>query len=318
MKTAWDLRVPVPHNYNLNGSGVINQLVLDSGLFALSEKPDSAEKMGACWKVISERLARYEPVHPILTDLDAGAWPSQEQQLCGQVCAAHFRLQKMNKVTSQNWVTPLQDLDNCLLVKEPTSKMYQNPKGRIDRLLLPWNYNRDGDWIEPSYGQVCAFNLVAQGYLPEGYIVGDLAPPVWSGDTTATSRMAGDLDGPASDAAKNLSPTRYGRARSRSTCGYVGAQCFASLMTEVMENRGNQPSEWQVQLSEQIRQTAIEDKEILDEKNPWCKLIQPYMGREGVLPEGQLDFPCAKGVSDAQEKAVAAMEKLIADYGAEQ
>jgi len=312
--TTWDLTIPVPLNYNLGGSGVKNQLVLDAGLRILTEKGSSTKDMGPCWGVVSERLMRYKPVHPLVADLDSASWPSTEQQLCGQICASYYRFNKTSTETAQTWVTPLQDLDFCMLHVQP-GKFTSQPKGRLDRMLIPWNFDRDDNWIEPSYEQLCAFNLVAQGYMPEGYIVGDLAPPVWSGDTSKTSRIAGGADGPAAEAAKNLS--RYGRARSRSTCGYASAQCFASLIVDVMGERANQPSEWQVEFDKTIKVTAQMRTDQLEEENPWCRLIQPYMGREGALPEGQLDFPCAKGVADAQENATSAVDKLIADYGAE-
>jgi hypothetical protein len=314
VQVSWDLKLPVPPNYNLGGSGVKNQLVLDAGLKVLSNKGKNVKELGPCWGVLSEKLSRYEVVHPILTELDSGSWPSNEQQLCGQVCASYYRFQKTNSETEDTWVTPLRDLDYCMLHVEPTD-YYRKPNRRLDRLLIPWNYNQDEEWIKPTYSQICAFNLVAQSYFPEGFIVGDLAPPVWSGDSTPTSKMAGDIDGPAAKAAKNL--ISYGRARSRSTCGYASAQCFASILVEVMGDRSNQPSEWLVEFNKSIKKTAQFDSKELKEKNPWCGLIQPYMGREGVLPEGQLDFPCAKGVSDAQENAAVAVEKLVQNYGGE-
>ena len=51
-------------------------------------------------------------------------------------------------------------------------------------------------------------------------------------------------------------------------------------------------------------------------QNPWCRLVKPYLGQNEILPEGQLDFPCAKGVADAQDNAVAALEQLITEVGA--
>ena len=35
-----------------------------------------------------------------------------------------------------------------------------------------------------------------------------------------------------------------------------------------------------------------------DEESAWCDMIQPYVTLDGSLPEGQLDYPCAKGVDD--------------------
>ena len=56
--------------------------------------------------------------------------------------------------------------------------------------------------------------------------------------------------------------SRYGRPRSRSTCGYAASQCFASLMVDVMGTESNQPSEWQVKLDQailEIRQTRPQE-----------------------------------------------------------
>jgi hypothetical protein len=34
--------------------------------------------------------------------------------------------------------------------------------------------------------------------------------------------------------------------------------------------------------------------------SPWCGLIQPFVSRDGRLPEGQLDYPCAFGVEETR------------------
>ena len=325
-RIKWDLDLPLPKLYNLSGSGVRHQLLLDAGLQVLSEKGTAAKELGSCWNVLSQKLSKYAPVHPLLAELDAEGWPSPEQQLCGQICASHFRFQKTNPTIADNWVTPWQDLDQCMMVKDPTGYS-QKPKGRFDRLVLPWNYRvegRDEVWVEAdlndsesykrSFEQVCAFNLIAQNYMPEGYLVGGIAPPVWAGDTVKGSRIAGGKEGAAAKAAMALSS--YGGARSRTTCGYVAAQCFASLMVNVMGDRSNQLSSWQSAFGEAVTGVARTNPEELALQNPWCKLVKPYLGQNGILPEGQLDFPCAKGVSDAQDNAVAALEQLIAEVGA--
>ena len=87
-------------------------------------------------------------------------------------------------------------------------------------------------------------------------------------------------------------------------------------MTNVMGDRSNQLSSWQKSFSDSVTVVARTNPEDLAIQNPWCKLVKPYLGQNGVLPEGQLDFPCAKGVSEAQENAVAALEQLIAEVGA--
>ena len=167
----------------------------------LAEKGAMAKELGSCWNVLSQKMSKYTPVHPLLAELDAEGWPSPEQQLCGQICASHFRFQKTNPTVASNWVTPWQDLDQCMMVKDPTGYS-QKPTGRFDRLVLPWNYRvqgREQVWVDAdlsdaesykrSFEQVCAFNLIAQNYMPEGYLVGGIAPPVWAGDTIKGSRM---------------------------------------------------------------------------------------------------------------------------------
>jgi hypothetical protein len=149
--------------------------------------------------------------------------------------------------------------------------------------------------------------------MPAGFIVGDLVPPVWAGTAGKTTKIAGDIDGVAAKSAMSL--TRYGRTRSRATCGYAAAQCFASLMLEVMGKIENQPSEWNVRFNQLIKTTKQTLPRELEEANPWCSLVQPYMGSDGILPEGQLDFPCAKGVDDAQQNANAALVQLVTQVG---
>lgn len=345
VRTSWDLKLPIPVNYNLSGSGVKEQIVLDAGLRVLSEKGTQAKELGECWAVLSEKLARYKPVHPLITDLDSAGWPSEEQQLCGQVCASYFRFQQLSPDVAATWVTPKQDIDRCMFKPEPYG-VAKNPRNRLDRLLIPWNHNynkrieeettdargetrvlttpctevseknKTACWVEPTYEQICAFNLVAQNYMPEGFIVGDLVPPVWAGTAGKTTKIAGDVDGVAAEAAMSL--TRYGRTRSRATCGYAAAQCFASLMLEVMGKKENQPSEWNVRFGMLVKDTRQTLPRDLEESNPWCSLVQPYMGADGILPEGQLDFPCAKGVDDAQQNAEAAIEQLVAQVGVQQ
>ena len=87
-------------------------------------------------------------------------------------------------------------------------------------------------------------------------------------------------------------------------------------MVNVMGDRSNQLSSWQSAFGDAVTGVARTSPEELALQNPWCKLVKPYLGQNGVLPEGQLDFPCAKGVSDAQDNAVAALEQLIAEVGA--
>ena len=87
-------------------------------------------------------------------------------------------------------------------------------------------------------------------------------------------------------------------------------------MTNVMGDRSNPLSSWETAFGDAVTAVARTNPEDLAIQNPWCKLVKPYLGQNGVLPEGQLDFPCAKGVSDAQDNAVVALEQLRAEVGA--
>jgi hypothetical protein len=216
----------------------------------------------------------------------------------------------------ENWVSKESDINRCMGVGDLAKSRNRGLKSGagIDELVMPWNYDRNDQWVQPSYQQVCGFNLLAQGYFPDGFLAGGLAPPVWAGDTDLKHKIAGALDGPAATAANNLS--RYGRTRSRSSCSYASAQCFASLAVEVMGDTANQPSEWQSQLESKIIDASREKTYNIDTKRPWCALVHPYLGLSGILPEGQIDYPCAKGVDDAQQNAIVAIGKLAKSYGA--
>ena len=46
---------------------------------------------------------------------------------------------------------------------------------------------------------------------------------------------------------------------------------------------------------------ATQRSDPLREARPWCSLVQTWLPRAGARNEGQLDYPCAKGVADAYE-----------------
>ena len=78
---------------------------------------------------------RYEPVHPLLAELDSTAWPSTEQ-LVGQFVRV---LLSVSAYLSVGVGDTLQDLDRCMMHDEPGKISTSQPKGRLDRLILPWN-----------------------------------------------------------------------------------------------------------------------------------------------------------------------------------
>ena len=153
--------------------------------------------------------------------------------------------------------------------------------------------------------------------LPRELLGRGLAGPVWSGDTGLEPLKSLVIKMVSLRKRRTACLVFYGGTRSRTTCGYVAAQCFASLMVETMGDRGNEPSEWKVTFEKSIQSTAQMFPTELQQANPWCRLVQPYINSSGSLPEGQLDYPCAKGVDDARENALSAIAQLIADYGGE-
>ena len=131
-RIKWDLDLPLPKLYNLSGSGVRHQLLLDAGLQVLSEKGAAAKELGSCWNVLSKTL-KVHTCTSVASRVGGRGVLSPEQQLCGQICAAHFRYQKTNPNVASNWVTPWQDLDQCMMVKDPTGYS-QNPRV----VLIDW------------------------------------------------------------------------------------------------------------------------------------------------------------------------------------
>ena len=126
-------------------------------------------------------------------------------------------------------------------------------------------------WSQPEQAAVCAFNLVAQQYMPQSVLVEDMAPPIWAGQVQGDAGILGTSDGMAAVAAGNLSS--YARARSVSTCGHVAAQCF---MTGLLKVTGtySEPylwmdkwNDWLLDVSEGM------SGEKGEEMSPWCDMF---------------------------------------------
>jgi hypothetical protein len=70
-------------------------------------------------------------------------------------------------------------------------------------------------------------------------------------------------------------------------------------MLESMGTEGTERYEWRDIFSDKMRELASEDKEdVAPRFGPWCEVIYPYLSTDG-LPEGKIDYPCAKGVQEA-------------------
>ena len=155
---VWDIPVPGAFSYAVSRAGLVrNQLKFDAVLRWLRGRGDG----GVCWNSVLQRVGDYEPVHPLLPERATGAWPSEQQQLCGQVCAASYRVEDPDR--REAWITPGADLAMCMdsALEPPLTN------AGLDRLRLPWNDDRDGLWVEPSSAELCAFNLLAQGWFAE-------------------------------------------------------------------------------------------------------------------------------------------------------
>lgn len=307
--STWSLNIPEPHTWSVQGGGVYSELALDSMLRDIA----AGKTVSTCWKVVANLLSPYQPLHPMLGPPTEGSWPSSEQQLCGQVCAVYYHVREAP--ASAGWSTPVEDLLTCLGPKTQDGDQYVRRGAAspsltrydegFDYLRMPWNapFGKDDDtWQTPDRSALCAFNLVAQGYLSSKenpVLIEGMQPPAWAG--TLASRLtgktnvsgdpgaiAGGTDGAAYQAAVSLNS--YGRAHSIANCGHVAAQCFAGRMLTVMQ--GKSPHQW-------VNAWAADVAGLYQEQDvdPWCTLIQPFLAERGTAHEGQLDYPCTQGVA---------------------
>lgn len=304
---AWEIPVPVPEDYDINGSGVRTQLSLDSALRGFAELGVDA---GVCWQVVARRLSAYKPVHPLLADLDPDGWPSQEQQLCGQICAAGFGVRR--SINDSEWVTRDRDLEQCVLLK--ASPPEDLGRGTLDLLRLPWNEAQRGRWVEPTLAQVCAFNVITQGLMPEvegGYIIEEQAPKEFAGETVAGSRIAGGALGLAGRYVPGMAFARRDSVSSIAACGHVATQCFTSLLFQVTGDRQVERYRWRDEWRRQVEGMTVLKRAELAESNPWCVGVRDYLVPEREI--AQFDTPCVKGVEMAREKAELAIALLEND-----
>lgn len=295
----WDLVLPVPRVYNVRGAGADSQLVLDAGMRAFESGLDA----GVCWSVVKRRLTGYTPVHPLLEELDADGWPSVEQRLCGQTCASAFHL---TTPEGGAWLTPKTDLRLCLNDAPPTTPP-DFGQDALDTLRMPWNGT---SWHSPSAAQICAFNLVAQGYFSADEGPGGKAPVQWAGETAPGSRIAGGPNGLAADAVAGMQRYGAGSGWSVGRCSFVATQCFTELLLEITGDPGVERYEWLPRWNSAIAALSATKTNVLAEKHPWCAPLQPYLGDTTDL--AQLDTPCRRGVDEAR----AAIERAATRYAA--
>ena len=335
VSSEWGLEVEAPASWTDRHARLDRQLDLDAALVRMRAAPGIA---GACWSVVDRLLANYEPVHPLLGPIDKLPWPSREQQLCGQICAVRYQLAQAGQ--EDRWLTPESDLRRCVLLDHPISDFsldgddltalglaadsalevlgkVRSEGELLDRLGLPWNGSAEDDgWIPATAEQVCAFNLLAQGYLPTGErglpIDGSTAF-AWAGETSTSSGLAGGQEALAFRSATSLES--YGRARSRSSCGHVASTCMVGGMLGVIGKAGIGAPQWPGEVNRWLDGVAHRRADDQTKPEPWCSLVQPFLPRQGALPEGELDYPCAKGVDDARVAVEAALRNFGAKAG---
>lgn len=300
---VWDLVLPVPATYTLNGRHTVRyQLLLDSGLRWLRARGDA----GVCWDVVLSRLGDYSPVHPLLPERAVETWPSDEQQLCGQVCAAWYRVAR--SPNAGRWVTPGSDLDRCVDNRDMTG-IQSGGTGRLDALQLPWNDDRNQEWTVPAAAELCAFNLLAQGWLAGGPMplpIDGTAPQRWAGESEAGSLIAGGASDLAVQAAMSLDS--YGGERSAATCGYAAAQCVVTQMLDAMASYPERPFTWAPTLQQRMSDLAYGKGG--PRQTPWCRLVKPYLPRDDSRADGRLDYPCATAVADTVTAGMGLIEVL--------
>lgn len=299
---GWDEVLPRPARFG--GGLVARQLQLEAGLRALA---DGGLDAGPCWRVAARALETWPMAHPLVAEVGDG-WPAEDQQLCGQVCATAMGLRRP---TGGPWLTPRADLAACVDARPPAGAA---GPGVFDPLRLPWN---GVPRVKPRVEDVCAFHLVAQGWIGAAagpVLVDALPPPLWAGEATVGSGVAGGADGAAARSAESLGT--YGRARSRATCAHVAAQCFASGAIDVVSDGKLEPWSWGDRWRRWVADLPSRRRDELAAASPWCARVVPYVGADGALPDGELDYPCAAGVAEVRAAFGAELDALARAGGA--
>jgi hypothetical protein len=246
----------------------------------------------------------------LLGELEPDGWPTDEQQLCGHICAAGLNIKR--SPNDSQWVTRELDLEQCVIRTSGPDK--DMGTGRLDVLRLPWNEAKRGEWVEPKLEHVCAFNVVAQDLMPpleEGYVISGRAPKEFVGEMALGSRIVGGLGGLAARYVKGLAFARRDSVSSVSACGHVATQCFTSVLLEVTGDKDVERYRWLEEWKRRIEDMQDWKRGKLASEYPWCVGLKGYL-----MPEretAQFDAPCVSGVAEARGRAEAAIQNLEFD-----
>jgi len=301
----WDVTTPVPNRYSVDNGAVDDQLTMDGIVLASRDGQLSA---GVCWGVVSRRLSAYGPVHPLLGQLDPEAWPSVEQRVCGQICAARFQLR--SSANMAGWVTPKNDIGRCVSVSEPGKKA----KAGLDRLRLPWNYfNRE--YQKPNAAQVCAYNLVAQQMLETESLEAPLlasftqkertfSPKEFSGEVEGSNGVVGGKSGFAVTSVASITSRKASANFAHDRCAATAVQCFTSILLDVTSNKDVERyqwlAKWQQELQNLTRRSPADigrgyrrsGRDYIGQ--PWCVALKEYFDPTRAF--SQMDSTCEAGV----------------------
>ena len=107
---------------------------------------------------------------------DSTGWPSQEQQLCGRGSDfLFFASSALEGGIPEEWVTPKQDIDYCMMWDEP-GKYTSQPKGRLDRLCRRGRTTTTMSGFDQPMSRFAPLTSLHRVF-PSGFLVGELAPP---------------------------------------------------------------------------------------------------------------------------------------------
>ena len=330
----WQTTYRVPEIYAVSGSLALDeQLIFDAAFRSFLGQDDGggsgAYDGGVCWQVVFKSASAYTPVHPLLSEVEPDGWPAMDQQICGQVCAAYYKVG--NSLNDEDWVTGGSDLRACV-----QNNAYPENWGAVgdrgfDRLAIPWHGRGDqpgevrtvtSENYEGFLAHTCAYNVVAQSLIPmpegseEGFVVQDRTGQQFGGETASGSRVVGGREGLPTRYIEGLINPYGEGVGSVAACGHVATQCLTGVLLEVTGDGSVESYRWLPEWRKQIEALSSLQRSDLRRSNPWCEGVQDYLVPKAET--AQLDTPCVAGVDKARvrvETAIREMERLYAGGG---